>query len=68
MTPGRTYVYSPVVDDRRPSRRIIIQGILIVVGRQDTGELEAQPVLASRSRCDSLREIFLGLRCSNEWS
>ena len=40
-------------------KRIIIQGILIVVGRQDTGELEAQPVLASRNRCDSLRAIFL---------
>jgi hypothetical protein len=47
--------------------RIIIQGILIVVGRQDTGELEAQSALASRNRCDSLRENFFGLRCGNEW-
>jgi len=45
-------------------KRIIIQGILIVVGRQDTGELEAQPVLASRNRCDSFcGNFFLGLKC-----
>ena len=49
-------------------KRIIIQGILIVVGHQDTGELEVQPVLASRNRCDSFREIFFGLRCGSEWS